>query len=95
MAVVAAVTAVDFLTSVRLTQKPKTDPKWRYQPANGRSGLRRPLEVDRPRYLPVDQQPRTRSRRVVAENAGSASSEAGHRATSAEASTLSEIREAR
>jgi hypothetical protein len=96
MAVVAAVTAVDFLTSVRLTQKPKTDPKWRYQPASGRSGLRRPLEVDHPRYLPVDQQPRSRSRRGLAENSGSAPAEVGHRAASTERnSTLSEIREAR
>ena len=45
MAVVGAVAAVDFLTSVRLTKKPKTDPKWRYQPPGGRGGLRRPLEV--------------------------------------------------
>ena len=47
--VVAAVTLVDVITSVRLTQPPKSDPRWRYTPPGGRSGLRRPLEIDEPK----------------------------------------------
>ena len=60
--VVAAVTVIDVITSVRLTQKPAPDPRWRFNPPGGRSGLRRPIEVDRPRYLPVSEQQPTRGR---------------------------------
>jgi hypothetical protein len=94
MAVVGAVTVVDFLTSVRLTQKPKTDPRWRYQPPGGRGGLRRPLEVDHPRYLPVDEQPRMRQRGARGETSGTESRETGRPSFAAEtSSSLSEVRE--
>lgn len=59
---VAAITLVDVMTSARLTQKPKNDPRWRYNPPGGRSGLRRPIEVDRPEYLSVEEQPSRRRR---------------------------------
>lgn len=56
IAVVAAVTVVDVITSTRLSRVPKPDPRWRFNPSGGRSGLRRPIEIDRPQYLPVNQQ---------------------------------------
>ena len=62
-AAVLGVTMLDVLTSVRLTQKPKLDPSWHYTPPGGRGGLRRPIEPDRPQYLPNDQQPRSERRR--------------------------------
>lgn len=55
LAAVAGVTVLDLLVSVRLSQKPAADPAWRYTPAGGRSGLRRPIEVDRPLHLPVNE----------------------------------------
>ena len=60
---VAGVTLVDLLVSTRLSQSPKTDPSWHYTPTGGRDGLRRPLEVDQPRHLPVDEQIPDRSSR--------------------------------
>jgi hypothetical protein len=59
---VAAVTVVDVVVSAQLTQKPKTDPRWRFTPPGGRSGLRRPIEVDRPQYLSVEEQQSQRRR---------------------------------
>ncbi|MEO6002993.1 MAG: hypothetical protein ABIZ04_20315 [Opitutus sp.] len=59
---VVGVTLLDVLTSVRLTQKPKIDSAWHYTPPGGRGGLRRPIEPDRPQYLPNDQQPRSGER---------------------------------
>jgi len=62
MSAVAAVTLVDVITSVRLTQKPSPDPRWRFNPPGGRSGLRRPIEIDQPRHLPVNEQQPSRGR---------------------------------
>ena len=59
VSVIAAITVVDVIASIRLTQKPKPDPLWHFNPPGGRSGLRRPIEVDRPQYLPVNEQPRS------------------------------------
>src|SRR4051812_15939548 len=50
IAAVLGVTAVDVMASIRLTRKPTSDPSWRYTPAGGRAGIRRPIEVDRPNY---------------------------------------------
>lgn len=55
MAAVAGITVLDLLVSLRLSQRPKADPSWRYTPAGGRAGLRRPIEVDRPQHISVDQ----------------------------------------
>lgn len=39
---VAGVTLVDLLVSLRLSQPPRPDPRWRYTPAGGRAGIQRP-----------------------------------------------------
>ena len=62
IAVVAGVTLVDVITSVRLTRPKKPDPRWRFNPPGGRSGLRRPIEVDRPQDLRFDDQRPSRLR---------------------------------
>lgn len=56
MAVLGGVTLLDLLVSTRLSQDPKPDPRWHFTPAGGRDGLRRPLEIDQPRYLRFDEQ---------------------------------------
>lgn len=62
IAMVAGVTLVDVITSVRLTRPYKPDPRWRFNPPGGRSGLRRPIEVDRPQELRFDEQRTSRMR---------------------------------
>lgn len=39
MIAVGGVTALDLLTSLRLTRGPRIDPQWRYTPENGRAGI--------------------------------------------------------
>lgn len=65
IAVVAAVTVVDLITSARLTRVPKPDPRWRFNPPGGRGGLRRPIEIDRPQHLPVNEQTPSRTEMQV------------------------------
>jgi hypothetical protein len=38
---VAVIGVIDLVVSMRLTQRPKIDPRWRYTPRNGRSGIAR------------------------------------------------------
>ena len=67
IAVVVGVTLVDVMTSARLTRPTKPDPRWRFNPPGGRSGLRRPIEVDRPQDLRFDDQRPSRARRRESE----------------------------
>ena len=64
MAMVAGVTLIDVIVSAQLTRPKKPDPRWRFNPPGGRSGLSRQTEVDRPQDLRFDEDrpSRTRSR---------------------------------
>jgi hypothetical protein len=46
MVAVAGVAAVDLFTSLQLSRGPRIDPSWRYTPAGGRAGIRRPRQGD-------------------------------------------------
>ena len=62
IAMVAGVTLVDVIASARLTRPTKPDPRWRFNPPGGRSGLRRPIEVDRPQNLRFEEDRPSRTR---------------------------------
>jgi hypothetical protein len=69
IAAVAGITLIDLLVSVRLTQKPRPDPSWRYTPEGGRAGIARPSFTQRPPALeyPNPAELRTTSSEAVAE----------------------------
>lgn len=51
IAAVAVIGVIDLVVSMRLTQKPKINPRWRYTPEGGRAGISRRSNGSRPPAL--------------------------------------------